>query len=437
MTEKKEEQAEKNLEKEIRKESVIETQRKCRPLGGYLSLILVVFFVVSSFFVGYSKGQQDYLGQEKSVPINEAVIENQLPSPDKRVDFALFWKVWDILKEKHIDRDNLDAQKLIYGAISGMLKASGDPYTDFFDPEQSKSFAQDIEGSFEGIGAELGIKDSILTVIAPLDGSPAQKAGLRSGDKILKINDEIAADLTIDQAVRLIRGEKGTEVRLTVLHEGEQETQEVTVTRANIEIKNIKLEFLDDGIAHIKLVKFSDNVDTEFALAAKEILARGSRGIVLDMRDNPGGLLDKSIDIASFLIPKGEVVVTEEDSSGNRESLITSGGDKLSSLPIVVLINEGSASASEILAGALRDNRSTPIVGKKSFGKGSVQQLVNLKGGSSVKITIAKWMTPNGNYIMDTGINPDHEVDLTREDYENERDPQLEKALGVLKEKME
>jgi carboxyl-terminal processing protease len=426
----------KEIENEITSEPAVNLEKNRKLFRRGLIFFAVIFLIAGSFLAGNKYGQQKSSGTGRSVPVSDAIIENKLPLIDKSVDFSLFWKVWDLLKDKHIDRDKLDTQKLIYGAINGMLKATGDPYTDFFNPEQTKAFSQDIEGSFEGIGAELGIKDNLLTIIAPLDGSPAQKSGLRSGDKILKVDDKIVADFTIDEAVSLIRGKKGTQVKLTILHEGDQETKDIIVIRDNIEIKNVKVEFKEEGIAYIKLIKFSDNIDKEFNNAISQVLSRGSRGIILDLRDNPGGLLDKSVIVASRMIPKGKVVVTEEDSSGKKESLYTSGGDKLSFIPTVVLINEGSASASEILAGALRDDQGITLIGKKSFGKGSVQQLINLPGESSVKITIAKWLTPRGDYIMEKGISPDIEIDLTLDDYNNKRDPQLDKAMEVIKDKL-
>lgn len=425
-----------NPEQKIISSADIGLEKNRKLFRKYLGFFIVVLLVVISFFIGYKKGENSLAKNNISIPINEAFVENKYFSDDKKIDFSLFWKVWDLLKEKHVDKNNLDAQKMIYGAINGMLRATGDPYSYFFDPEQSKSFAEDIEGIFEGIGAELGIKDDLLTIIAPLDGSPAQKAGLRSGDKILKIDDKIAADMTIDQAVDIIRGKKGTQVKLTILHENEQETKEVVITREKIEIKNIEIDFKENNIAYIKITRFSDNTDAEFNDAINEIVSKKSQGIILDLRDNPGGLLEKSIIIASRMIPKGKVVVLEEDSAGEKKNIYTSGGDKLSSLPTVVIINEGSASASEILAGALRDNQEITLIGEKTFGKGSVQQLISLSGGSSVKITVAKWLTPKGNYIMDKGIAPDIEVEMTREDYENERDPQLDKALEVIKEKI-
>jgi carboxyl-terminal processing protease len=403
----------------------------------YLFLSIGVILLIVSFYFGYKKGQDNAYAQDKSVSLERAVVENKMAPPgDETVDFTLFWKVWDLLKEKHVERNTLDAQQMVYGAISGLLRSTDDPYSSFFDPQESKMFSQDIAGSFDGIGAELGMKDEILTIIAPLDGSPAQRAGLRSGDKILKVDDKSSLDLTIDQAVDRIRGKKGTQVKLTILHDGEQETADIIVTRDTIKLDSAKVEFIDDQIAHLEIIKFSDDVDTQFNSAMNKIINNKSKGIILDLRDNPGGLLDKAVSIASRMMPREKVVVLEEDSSGHKNSLSTSGGDKLSSFPMVVLINEGSASASEILAGALRDNRGIALIGEKTFGKGSVQQLIDLPGGSSVKITVAKWLTPNGDYIMDTGISPDIEVEMTRDDYENERDPQLEKAIEILKEKI-
>jgi carboxyl-terminal processing protease len=402
----------------------------------YLIFFAVIFLIAGGYWMGFTRGQKQGLAEEKVFPLSETIIQNKFQGDNQSVDFSLFWKVWELLKEKYVNRASLDAQQMVYGAIKGMVKSTGDPYTTFFDPKETKSFAQDLEGSFDGIGAELGIKDEILTVIAPLEDSPSQKAGLRAGDKILKIGDKITSDMTIDEAVDLIRGKKGTEVKLTVLHEGDQETRDVTIVRDTIEVKSVKVEFRDPNVAHIKIIKFGEETTKEFDDAMNQVLAKGSEGIILDVRNNPGGFLDKSVDIASRLIPKGEVVVTEEDNTGKKESLYTKGGDRLNPIPIVVLINEGSASASEILAGALRDDRKITLIGKKSFGKGSVQELIDLPGNSSIKVTVAKWLTPNGDYIMEKGINPDVEVNMTLDDFNNQRDPQLDKALEVIKERM-
>jgi len=400
----------------------------------YLIFFLAIFLVILSFWSGYNRGKDDAI--EKATPITTTTIKNKIANQEMEVDFALFWKVWDILKDKHVDRQSLDAQKLLYGSIEGMLYATGDPYSTFFNPKQTKDFSQEMEGNFEGIGAELGIKDRILTVISPLENSPAQKAGLRAGDKIIKIEDKISADISIDEAVDLIRGEKGSEVKLTVLHKGAEESEEIIITRDTIIVKSVELKFKENAIAYIKINKFADDTYREFYLATKEILNRKTKGIILDMRNNPGGYLDKTVDIASLILPEGKVVVIEEDNTGKKKALYTDGKDYLNDLPIVILINEGSASASEILAGALRDNQQSLIIGEKSFGKGSVQELISLPDNSSIKITVAKWMTPNGDYIMDKGIEPDIKVELTLDDYNNDRDPQLDKAIEVLREKL-
>jgi carboxyl-terminal processing protease len=410
----------------------LENNRKVFKNG--LTFFFIIAIIFASYALGLNQGKNTDSNFTKNTPLGEAILENKASS--NGVDFSLFWKAWDTLKEKHINRKDLDAQKMVYGAISGMLKATGDPYTSFFDPEENKAFYQDLGGSFDGIGAELGVKDNLLTVIAPLDESPAQKAGLRAGDKILKIGDKIISDMSIDESVALIRGKKGTEVKLTILPNGEKETKEISIIRDTIEIKSIKLEFKDNDIAHIEITKFGENTDQEFNDATKILLAKNTKGIILDLRNNPGGLLDQSISIANRMIPKGKIIVSEEDSFGKKENFFTKGGDSLSAIPMVVLINEGSASASEILAGALKDNQNITLIGEKSFGKGTVQELINLPHGSSIKVTVAKWLTPNGEYIMEKGINPDIEVKMTVDDYKNDKDPQLEKALEVLQEKI-
>lgn len=403
-----------------------------------LAFFFVVLLVVASYLLGVSRGKWlvDSEYGTNAVPLDKSIIDNKDSGGSNVVDFSLFWRVWDLVKQKHIDRDKFDAQQMVYGAISGMLRATGDPYTSFFDPKENKAFSEDLGGSFEGIGAELGMKDGLLTIIAPLDGSPAEGAGLKAGDKILKVDDKVISDMSIDDAVNLIRGKKGTQVRLTIIPNGQQDAKEVTVTRDKIEVKSVKLEMKESGIAYFRITKFSENTATEFDSAMDSALSQGAKAIILDLRNNPGGLVDRCVSIASRLIPKGRTVVMEEDSSGKRQNIATTGGDKLSGLPTVVLINEGSASASEILAGALRDDMGDALVGKKSFGKGSVQELDDLPGGASVKITIAKWLTPNGDYIMEKGIDPDAEVDLSRDDYDNGRDPQLDKAMEIIKGKL-
>lgn len=420
------------------KEETEKLKKSKKLLLKYILFFAIAFSLLgSSFLIGYKEGKNSQSTSTNNfIPIDRTVIENKYPADGKSVDFSLFWKVWDMLKIKYVEKTSLNAQELVYGAIKGMLKATGDPYTTFFNPEETKSFTEDIEGSFEGIGAELGIKDDTLTIIAPLENSPAERAGLRAGDKIIKIDGKATTDMNVYEAVDLIRGDKGTEITLTIFRQGEQTTQDIKIVRDTIEVKSVKLEFKENNIAYIRINKFGEETAKEFDKAMNEIITKDSKGLILDLRNNPGGLLDRSVSIASRLMPKDKVVVIEEDGSGERDNLNTLGGDKLSSLPVVVLINEGSASAAEILAGALHDNRGIKLIGKKTFGKGSVQELATLPGESSVKITVAKWLTPNGDYIMEKGISPDIEVDLTSEDFNKDKDPQLGKALEVMKEEM-
>ena len=397
---------------------------------------LVFFLIGLAFWSGYERGKDTLATSAESDTLlspEDAVILNK-NNPDKTVDFALFWKVWGLLKDKYVDGGKLDANELFYGAIDGMLAATGDPYTTFFDPKEQKEFQEEISGVFEGIGAEMGIKDKVLTIIAPLEGMPAEKAGLMAGDKILKIDDQSTTLLSLEEAVSKIRGTKGTEVTLTLFRDGDEESHDITVKRDTILVKSVRFEMKEDTIAFIRVSRFGDDTERDWKTAVRQALDQKATGLIIDMRNNPGGFLETSIEMASLMLPKGNVVVMEEDGSGKRKEMKARGGDVLSQIPTVVLINEGSASASEILAGALRDNRdNVTIVGKKSFGKGSVQELISVSKDTSVKITVARWLTPAGNQINTVGITPDIEVDITRDDLDNKRDPQLDKALEILK----
>lgn len=403
----------------------------------WVKILAVIILAAFIFGAGYKEGIQSVQYSSQSpVSLKEVNFKNK-ESKDNNIDFGLFWNVWDLLQRKFVDSDKLDARKLFYGAIKGMLAATGDPYTDFFDPTENKKFGEDISGSFEGIGAELGIKNGILTIVAPLQDSPAQKAGLRSGDKIIKIDGKEAADMGIEEAVDHIRGEKGTKVTLTIFREGEQDTKDVSVIRDTINVKSVKFEMKENGIALIGVSRFGDDTTKLFADAITKAQALKAKGIILDLRNNPGGYLDASIAMASKMLPKDKVVVIEENGDKSQKKMYSRGGDVASGIETVVLINEGSASASEILAGALKDNRpdNVTLVGKKSFGKGSVQEFIDLPQGTAVKITVARWLTPNGTQINEQGIKPDKEVNLTNEDYNANRDPQLDAAMQTLKDK--
>lgn len=386
------------------------------------------------FYAGYQKGRYGATMTETGVAPQEAIFLNTEGAQDREIDFTLFWRVWDLVKEKYLDREGLDAKELFYGAIDGMLSATGDPYTTFFSPEENREFKEDLSGSFEGIGAEMGIKNEILTVIAPLDDSPALKAGILAGDRVLKINGEPTTSLSIEEAVDRIRGPKGTEVTLSIFRNGEEEIREITVKRDTIIVKSVKFEMRDE-IALIRLGRFGDDTSKEFDIAVRQAVAAEAKSVVLDLRNNPGGFLGTAVDLAGYFVPSGSVAVIEEDADKNRKELKTSGNSKLANLPIVILINEGSASASEILAGAIKENRDAKVllVGKKSFGKGSVQELIPVSRDTSVKITVAHWLTPKGNAINNVGIAPDVEVALERDENNPDKDTQLDKAIEEIR----
>lgn len=365
------------------------------------------------------------------------------------VDFDLFWDVWARVEEKYVDKSKLDREKMVYGAIAGLVRALKDPYSDFFTPEISKQFQEDVRGSFSGIGAEIGIRKNILTIISPLKNSPAERAGLKAGDKVFKIDETAALDLALDEAVRLIRGEKGTAVKLTIVRDGLDQAKEIKIVRDTIKIESVTTEAkelasggkgtpeekekLPEDVFVITLNHFNEDAATAFRKAVREFYATNSKKLVLDLRNNPGGYLQVAVDIASWFLPAGEVVVQERFADGSKELHRSSGYRLFENVPTVVLINEGSASASEILAGALRDARNSKLIGAKSFGKGSVQEVVPLPKDAALKITIAKWLTPKGDEIDGKGLEPDIKVELPEDREKIKGDPVMKKALEVIK----
>lgn len=351
------------------------------------------------------------------------------------MNLSVLKDVYDKLVFNFVDPEKIDKDKMTYGAISGMVDALGDPYTVFYDPEEAKQFQEDIAGTFEGIGAQLGMKDGQLKVIAPLKNTPAERAGILPGDTIIEVDGESIIELTIDEVITKIKGPKGTEVILTIVRSKEgqtPETKEIKITRDVIKVPTIEWEELQSNgkrIAHLTIYHFSETVFTDFKKAGYEIIAGNYDGIILDLRSNPGGLLDKTVDISGWFLEKGQIVLKEQNKNLDESIYKADGPESFVNMPIVILINEGTASASEILTGALKDNRGITTIGETSFGKGLVQRVVSLDDGSSLKVTTAKWYTPNGTLIQDTGIKPDIEVELSEEDYNNDRDPQLDRAL--------
>jgi len=356
--------------------------------------------------------------------------------PDVTADFGIFWEAWQKLHEEQIDAPNLKDKDAVYGSISGLAGALKDPYTVFFPPVESKKFQEDIKGSFGGIGAEIGMKNNFLVIIAPLKGSPAEKAGIRAGDKILKVDEKETDGVNVNEAVSLIRGEIGTKVALLIYREGWPKAQTFTITRAEIKVPNLDWKTLPGRIAYLKISSFSENVPQEFYKGIADLLKNEPQGLILDLRNNPGGYLEVAVHLAGWFLEEDTLVVTQRFRNGPDHVSKTDGPGSLRELPLVVLVNEGSASASEILAGALHDQRKTKLVGKKTFGKGSVQQLFDLKDGSSLKITIAHWVLPNGFILDKKGIDPDVEVKLEDKDIEAGKDPQLDKAVEVLKQEI-
>lgn len=352
------------------------------------------------------------------------------------VDFSLFWDAYGKLHTSFIDPQKIDEQKLLYGAIAGMTNSVQDPYTEFFSPEQAKAFKQDLLGVFDGIGVEIGIKKGQLTVVAPLKGTPGDQAGLKPGDQIIKIDGKNASDMPVDEAVNLIRGKKGTQVTLSIFREGWQQTQDFKITRDTIKVDAMSWEIKNERIAYVKINQFGQSLPSDFRTAASQILNSSADRIILDLRDNPGGYLDVAQDIGGWFLKSGQTITTEDFGSKKDPQYFNAHGNAaFFNHPIVVLINKGSASASEILAGALRDNRGVQLIGEKSFGKGSVQEVIELQDSSSfLKVTTAKWLTPKGHSISEVGLDPDIKVEISEEDVANQKDPQLQKAIEIIQQ---
>lgn len=389
--------------------------------------LLVVVLMVISFVAGLSwSGQSD----NRSKQIAYSPEANNV-STESAFDFNLYWEVWDKLKSDYVDKNKVKDDELFYGSLRGLVASVGDPYTVFMDPKEAKEFTDDLSGTFEGIGAEVGMRDDIITIIAPLAGMPAEKAGLRSGDKLYAIDGESTLGLSVDAAVKKIRGPKDTTVTLTVIREDEDKPLEIKIVRGLIVVKSVKTELRSDGVMVITVSNFNDDTMGLFDQAVKTALTKNPKGLILDLRNNPGGYLDTAITMASAWIKEGPVVV-EQFGEGRRQEYFAEGNASLGTFKTIVLINGGSASASEIVAGALRDYKKATLVGEQSYGKGSVQGLRDLSDGSALKVTVAKWLTPNGDFINDKGIAPDIEVKLTKEDINKNKDPQMSKALELI-----
>jgi len=401
--------------------------------------------------VTYSTGF--YFG--KKVILQEGLVvsvTNTNTDQPENVDFQAFWKVWNIINDKYAGTTTPD-QDRVWGAIEGMTASLDDPYTVFFPPEESKIFASEIAGSFEGVGMEVGSKDNKLTVVSPIKDSPAERAGVKAGDLIMMIDGESSISISTDKAVKKIRGKAGTKVVLTLIREGIKTPIEITIVRSTIDLPTVKTTIKSevggttagtttgdgsglrkDGIFVISLFSFSANSANLFRAALKDFINSDSRKLIIDLRGNPGGYLEAAVDMASWFLPSGSVIVREEFGKEKEDRIYRSKGYNIfsDSLRMIILVDGGSASASEILAGALSENGVAKLVGNKTFGKGSVQELINITDNTSLKITIAKWLTPNGNSISLSGIIPDYIVEVKPEDIKNQKDRQMEKAIELL-----
>ena len=395
---------------------------------------LAVAFLAGLAIGGYLWGSNnhDLSLSDRPLAYSEQAKEAALgANPQDQINFDLYWEVWDKIKSNYVDTNKLSNQELFYGSLRGLAEATDDPYTIFMDPEETKEFADDLAGTFEGIGAEIGLRHDIPTVIAPLDGMPAEKAGLRSGDKIYAVDGEPTLGLSLNDIIKRIRGPKNTEVKLTIIRKDEK-PRDISITRSIIVTKSVKTEMRKDGIYILQISNFNNDTQQLFNEAVSDILMKNPKGLVLDLRNNPGGYLETAVSLASEWVLEGPVVA-EQFNNNRRNEYPARGQARLKDIPTVVLVNGGSASASEILAGALRDYKLAKIVGETTYGKGSVQSLSDLSGGGSLKITVAKWLTPAGDYINDKGLEPDIKVEMTMDDLDNDKDPQLDKALEILK----
>lgn len=410
--------------------------RPSRLKSSYLGILLAMLLAGGAFFSGLQAGNLMNHPEAQG-----ASLFSFFSTPETSADEAdldQFWRVWNLLDEKFISASStssLSQEDKINGAIQGLVKTYGDPYTVFFPPVDSASFAEDISGNFSGIGMEVGMREGVVAVIAPLPNTPAERAGLTPGDLIIKIDGKTTEGMRIDEAVKLIRGEKGTEVILSIYREGDSEIHDIKVVRDTIDIPTTATEKIGD-IFIISLYSFNAISEMKMQEALREYTQSGAKSLVLDMRGNPGGYLQSAVAIASYFLPTGKVVVREHYGDNDEEKLYRSQGRTLREFApekMVVLIDGGSASASEILAGALREHGVATLIGTDSFGKGSVQELVQLPDGSSLKVTVARWLTPEGISISAKGLKPDIIIKRTPQQRLDNVDPQLDAAVRYIK----
>jgi C-terminal peptidase (prc) len=382
---------------------------------------LIIFLSAAAIFGIFYGGY--LMGKSANAPLSPA-----------NADMTLFWKTWNTLEANFVDKEKIDHQKMVYGAISGMVDSLGDPYTAFFNPTDTKKFAEDTAGAFEGVGMEIGIRQKQLQVVTPLEKSPAQKAGIRAGDAIIKIDGKSTVNMTTDEAVDLIRGAKGTEVTLTLYREDWKEARDFKLIREMIQLPSLKWEIKNNDVAYIQLYQFTDKASNDFKAAAVDIINSPAKRIVLDLRNNPGGLLGVSQDIAGWFLEKGRIITYERSSNPNDGNEYRSEGPSLLlKYPVVVLINEGSGFSVGNSGRRPARQQGNPTDRRKIIRQGIGATVIGLDKGSSLKVTVAKWYTPNNDQISEIGLTPDIEIKITAEDEAKAKDPQLDKAIEIVK----
>lgn len=400
------------------------------------NFILAVIIISISFVGGYYLGVQGF--KAKITRALDVTISRQTP-PDKNIDFSLFWQVWDTVSSKYFDKTKLDPTQMVYGAVSGMVSSIGDPYTMFLPPTQNKIVNENLNGNFEGVGISIGYREGTLAVLSPLPASPAEKAGVKAGDYIVHIKDERknidvdSSKMALDLAVAYIRGSAGSKVTLTLMRDGTTEPIVVDLIRAKLEVPSLNLTWVgkDSNVANIQISTFGAETPKEWDKAVREITDKKDvAGIIIDLRNNGGGYMQDAIDIASDFVPFGKTVVIQENGNGTKQYYKSQKSPRLLSYKVVVLINKWSASASEILAGALRDISDIKLIGDMSFGKGTIQEPIDIAGGSGIHITTARWLTPNGTWVHNKGLTPDTQVVMENGET---TDTQLESAIKTFK----
>lgn len=413
-------------------ENTTNEEKTASSTPSFLGVGLAVLLATATFLSGL------HIGTDTQLEANIFSFFSRETKAQENIDLTEFWHVWSLLEEKYVDTGTstqVSVEDRIRGAIDGLVRAYGDPYTTYMPPEDAEMFEEDISGNFSGVGMEVGIRNNVVTVISPLPDSPAEKAGILAGDAVVRIGEQSTEGMSTDEAVRLIRGEKGTEVKLTLYREGESEFRELTIVRDTITIPTSKTAVHGDVFV-ITLYSFNAISEAEIRSALREFIQSKKQKLVLDLRGNPGGYLQSAVAISSYFLPEGKTVVRESFGDDTKEKTYRTSGRTIGTFTpekFVVLVDGGSASASEIVAGALQEHGVATLIGAQTFGKGSVQELVKLKDQSSLKVTVARWLTPNGTSISEGGLTPDIVVERTAEDRAAEKDTQLDAALEFLK----